>query len=29
VYQYDAKGNKFLPASGWLEASSTPTLRKQ
>lgn len=29
VYQYDAKGNKFLPASAWLEASSTPTLRKQ
>jgi branched-chain amino acid transport system substrate-binding protein len=29
VYQYDAKGNKFLPASEWLEASSTPTLRKQ
>jgi ABC-type branched-subunit amino acid transport system substrate-binding protein len=29
VFQYDAKDKKFLPASDWLEASSTPTLRKQ
>jgi ABC-type branched-subunit amino acid transport system substrate-binding protein len=29
VFQYDAKEKKFLPASDWLEASSTPTLRKQ
>jgi branched-chain amino acid transport system substrate-binding protein len=29
VFQYDAKDKKFLPASEWLEASSTPTLRKQ
>jgi branched-chain amino acid transport system substrate-binding protein len=29
VFQYDAGGKKFLPASEWLEASSTPTLRKQ
>ena len=29
VYQYDEASKKFLPASGWLEASSTPTLRKQ
>jgi branched-chain amino acid transport system substrate-binding protein len=29
VFQYDANGKKFLPASEWLEASSTPTLRKQ
>jgi len=29
VYQYDTKEKKFLAASDWLEASSTPTLRKQ
>lgn len=29
VFQYDANDKKFLPASEWLEASSTPTLRKQ
>jgi branched-chain amino acid transport system substrate-binding protein len=29
VYQYDATEKKFLPVSEWLEASSTPTLRKQ
>jgi hypothetical protein len=29
VFQYDAKQKKFLSASEWLEASSTPTLRKQ
>ena len=29
VFQYDLKEKKFLPASEWLEASSTPTLRKQ
>jgi branched-chain amino acid transport system substrate-binding protein len=29
VFQYDQKEKKFLPASEWLEASSTPTLRKQ
>ena len=29
VYQYDAKDKKFLAASDWLEASSTPKLRKQ
>jgi len=29
VYQFDDKSKKFLPASNWLEASSTPTLRKQ
>jgi branched-chain amino acid transport system substrate-binding protein len=29
VYQYDNKEKKFLAASDWLEASSTPTLRKQ
>jgi branched-chain amino acid transport system substrate-binding protein len=29
VFQYDEKEKKFLPASEWLEASSTPTLRKQ
>jgi branched-chain amino acid transport system substrate-binding protein len=29
VFQYDAKEKKFLSASEWLEASSTPTLRKQ
>jgi branched-chain amino acid transport system substrate-binding protein len=29
VYQYDEAAKKFLPVSGWLEASSTPTLRKQ
>jgi branched-chain amino acid transport system substrate-binding protein len=29
VFQYDAKGKKFLPVSEWQEASSTPTLRKQ
>ena len=29
VYQYDTKEKKFLAASDWQEASSTPTLRKQ
>jgi hypothetical protein len=29
VYQYDEGSKKFLPASGWLDTSSTPTLRKQ
>src|SRR6516165_5327889 len=29
VYQYNAGNKKFEPASEWLEASSTPTLRKQ
>src|SRR5262245_57394037 len=29
VYQYDEAQKKFLPASEWLEASSTPTLGKQ
>ena len=29
VFQYDAAKKGFLPASDWLEASSTPTLRKQ
>ena len=29
VYQFDANSKKFLPASDWLEASSTPSLRKQ
>jgi hypothetical protein len=29
VFQYDASTKKFSPASDWLEASSTPTLRKQ
>jgi branched-chain amino acid transport system substrate-binding protein len=29
VFQYDASNKKFSPASDWLEASSTPTLRKQ
>jgi branched-chain amino acid transport system substrate-binding protein len=29
VYQYDEAAKKFLPVSDWLEASSTPTLRKQ
>jgi branched-chain amino acid transport system substrate-binding protein len=29
VYQFDDKSKKFLPASAWLETSSTPTLRKQ
>jgi branched-chain amino acid transport system substrate-binding protein len=29
VYQYDEASKKFAPVSGWLEASSTPTLRRQ
>jgi branched-chain amino acid transport system substrate-binding protein len=29
VSQYNANEKKFLPASEWLEASSTPVLRKQ
>jgi branched-chain amino acid transport system substrate-binding protein len=29
VYQYDEGKRKFLPVSDWLEASPTPTLRKQ
>jgi branched-chain amino acid transport system substrate-binding protein len=29
VYQYNEDAKKFLPAADWLEASSTPTLRKQ
>jgi branched-chain amino acid transport system substrate-binding protein len=29
VYQYDEASKQFVPASSWLEASSTPTLRKQ
>jgi ABC-type branched-subunit amino acid transport system substrate-binding protein len=29
VYEYNAKEKKFLPVSEWLEASSTPKLRKQ
>jgi branched-chain amino acid transport system substrate-binding protein len=29
VYQYDQQKKQFLPASEWLEASSTPSLRKQ
>jgi branched-chain amino acid transport system substrate-binding protein len=29
VYQYDEAKRKFLPVSDWLEASPTPTLRKQ
>jgi branched-chain amino acid transport system substrate-binding protein len=29
VFQYNAKDKKFLAASEWLEASSTPTMRKQ
>ncbi len=29
VYEYDEKSQKFRPVSDWLEASSTPTLRKQ
>jgi hypothetical protein len=29
VYEYNAKDKKFLAVSEWLEASSTPTLRKQ
>jgi branched-chain amino acid transport system substrate-binding protein len=29
VYQYNPQKNAFLAASDWLEASSTPTLRKQ
>lgn len=29
VYQYDEGNRKFLPVSDWLEASPTPTLRKQ
>jgi branched-chain amino acid transport system substrate-binding protein len=29
VYQFDEASRKFAPVSGWLEASSTPTLRKQ
>ena len=29
VYQYDAAQKKFLAASEWQEASSTPTMRKQ
>ena len=28
VFQYNANSKKFLPVSDWLEASSTPTLRK-
>jgi len=29
VYRYDEASKKFLPPSEWVEASSTPTLRKQ
>lgn len=29
VHQFDEASKKFLPVSEWLEASSTPTLRKQ
>lgn len=29
VYQYNEASKKYLPASDWVEASSTPTLRKR